>query len=376
VFNFNGPGFGTVANPAAATSVKVNLAGVTGAAGAGSANDITNLVNNINSAIQAAGQTNSAFAAANVTASVVTNANGGQQIAFSSGSAAFSVTSGDQMASALMGSFDGVTAGEGNVAGFVTQVAGGSTALGTAGVSGAANTEADLTLQGAITTAAPQTLTISAGGSNSVTVNLTAANTAALTGAGGTLATINQALQDSGNALLQQITAVQTGSTTTKTFNFVSTLPGFTVTVGADANDTSGTLEGVTSTSMVAAAQAATPQATGAALTGMQVGNGSTADISTLAGATSAVSAVSSAVLALGSAQAAIGKGENQLNYAINLATSQITNFSAAESQIRDADIAQQAANLTKAQTLQQASIAAMAQANSAPQAVLALLKA
>jgi flagellin len=69
------------------------------------------------------------------------------------------------------------------------------------------------------------------------------------------------------------------------------------------------------------------------------------------------------------------GDGENTLNYAISLAQSQITNFSAAESQIKDADIAQQAANLTKAQVLQQASIAAMAQANSAPQAVLKLLQ-
>jgi flagellin len=63
------------------------------------------------------------------------------------------------------------------------------------------------------------------------------------------------------------------------------------------------------------------------------------------------------------------------LTYAISLAQSQITNFSAAESYIRDANVAQQAANLTKAQVLQQASIAAMAQANSAPQAVLALLR-
>jgi flagellin len=77
----------------------------------------------------------------------------------------------------------------------------------------------------------------------------------------------------------------------------------------------------------------------------------------------------------MGTAQAAVGNGEDQLGYAINLATSQITNFSAAESQIRDADIAQEAANLTKSQTLQQASIAAMAQANSAPQAILSLLK-
>ena len=87
------------------------------------------------------------------------------------------------------------------------------------------------------------------------------------------------------------------------------------------------------------------------------------------------MTAISNAVSALGSAQAGIGKGENQLNYAVNLAQSQITNLSAAESQIRDANVAQQAANLSKAQVLTQASIAAMAQANSAPQAVLSLLR-
>ena len=41
-----------------------------------------------------------------------------------------------------------------------------------------------------------------------------------------------------------------------------------------------------------------------------------------------------------------------------------------------DADVAAEAANLTKAQVLVQASIAAMAQANAAPQSVLALLRA
>jgi flagellin len=98
-------------------------------------------------------------------------------------------------------------------------------------------------------------------------------------------------------------------------------------------------------------------------------------DISSIAGAKQAVNALGGAVRNLGTAQAAIGKSQNQLNYAIGLAQSQIANFSAAESRIRDADIASEAANLTKAQVLQQASMAAMAQANSAPQAVLALLK-
>jgi flagellin len=94
-----------------------------------------------------------------------------------------------------------------------------------------------------------------------------------------------------------------------------------------------------------------------------------------LAGAQSAVTAVTNAVALLGTAQAAVGIGENQVNYAVNLAQSQITNISAAESQIRDANVAQEAANMTKASVLVQATVAAMAQANQEPQAVLSLLK-
>jgi flagellin len=91
--------------------------------------------------------------------------------------------------------------------------------------------------------------------------------------------------------------------------------------------------------------------------------------------ALAAVAAINAAVLQLGNIQARVGAGENKLNYAINLANSQITNYSAAESGIKDADIATAAANLTKAQVLQQASVAALAQANSAPQALLKLLQ-
>jgi len=88
-----------------------------------------------------------------------------------------------------------------------------------------------------------------------------------------------------------------------------------------------------------------------------------------------AINSIAAALKSLGSTQGKVGTGQNSLMYAINLAKSQISNFSAAESQIRDADIAAEAANLTKAQVLQQSSIAAMAQANSAPQAVLKLLQ-
>jgi flagellin len=91
--------------------------------------------------------------------------------------------------------------------------------------------------------------------------------------------------------------------------------------------------------------------------------------------AEAAITAISAAVGALGVVQGKIGTGQNKLQYAISLAQSQITNFSAAESRIRDADVAQEAANLTKAQVLSQASMAALAQANSAPQSVLSLLR-
>jgi flagellin len=92
-------------------------------------------------------------------------------------------------------------------------------------------------------------------------------------------------------------------------------------------------------------------------------------------GALNAINAITAAVQALGSVQGKVGAGENDLNYGISLANSQITNLSSAESAIRDADVAKEAANLTKAQVLEQASVAAMAQANQTPQALLALLK-
>jgi flagellin len=103
--------------------------------------------------------------------------------------------------------------------------------------------------------------------------------------------------------------------------------------------------------------------------------NGPTASASSTGNALSALSALQNAFSNLGLVQGVVGAGENKLNFAVNLSQSQITNYSAEESGIRDADVAAEAANLTKAQVLQQASIAALAQANSAPQAVLSLLK-
>jgi flagellin len=108
---------------------------------------------------------------------------------------------------------------------------------------------------------------------------------------------------------------------------------------------------------------------------GAQTVTAPSANATSTGNAESALTAIQTAVTNLGLVQGKIGAGENLLNDAVNLAQSQITNFSAAESRIRDADIATEAANLTKSQVLQQSSIAALAQANSAPQQLLTLLK-
>ena len=105
---------------------------------------------------------------------------------------------------------------------------------------------------------------------------------------------------------------------------------------------------------------------TGLGITGNGVG--------TKANALTSLTNLTTAISNLGLVQGAVGTGENELNYAVQLAQSQISSFSAAQSSIRDADVATEAANLTKAQILEQSSVAALAQANAAPQALLKLL--
>ncbi len=97
--------------------------------------------------------------------------------------------------------------------------------------------------------------------------------------------------------------------------------------------------------------------------------------INTQAAASTAVSTVASAINTLGSVQGQVGQVQNRLSYAISLAQSQIVNTKAAESRIRDANIAEESANLTRFSILNQSGLAALAQANSSTSAVLSLLR-
>ena len=73
--------------------------------------------------------------------------------------------------------------------------------------------------------------------------------------------------------------------------------------------------------------------------------------------------------------QNSVGTVQNRLTYAISLATSQLVNKKAAESRIRDANVAEESANLTRFSILNQSGIAALAQANGQTSAVLSLLR-
>jgi flagellin len=479
-FKFFGQGYTGAGN--AGLSVTVNLGGVT---------DTASLATAINNAITNAANGNASFKAAGITASIVTDSKGNQELAFDSKSA-FQVAGGNNMANALMGNFNtsGVfsataASGQSSYATFASATNLDSTALDcstpvtvtfkntatTGGVVGGANAQSTITLSqnyanaaamatdintqiaananlknagisasvqnnrlvvtsssGAITVSESDGFGASAGqlglntaggaansvadtskfaslvasgayqlgttsGSSTSTTDLNFASLGAVAGTQKVTVTasdatgkahslditlpatdtttdkavesINTALQNSGDSTLQQITAVLANDNGTQNVNLMSNLSSFSLSV----NTASVAGEGVG----VPATNAA--DATSGKLSSVQVGAGGSVDISTMQGAQSAVTAVTQAVSALGNAQAAIGKGQNQLNYAIGLAQSQITNFSSAEAQIRDTDVAAEAANLSKAQVLQQASIAAMAQANSAPQAVLSLLR-
>ena len=190
----------------------------------------------------------------------------------------------------------------------------------------------------------------------------------------GTSATESFSLVTSSNQTVQFTFASEaTAAAKVSNINKVSTALGITASV-----DSAGNVQ-LSSTSAFTAVQTVADGTAGNNTFGAGVGNLTvgkpTVNTTDTGNATSALSAIQSAVQQLGLVQGVVGAGQNKLQYAINLAQSQISNFSAAQSTIRDADVASEAANLTKAQVLQQTSLAALAQANSAPQAILSLLK-
>lgn len=124
---------------------------------------------------------------------------------------------------------------------------------------------------------------------------------------------------------------------------------------------------------------------TAAAATGLTVGytaaslsssaGVSVLDLSTAAGASTAIDVIDAALTSINSSRAALGAYQNRFSAVVTNLQTTSENLTASRSRIMDTDFAAETANLSRAQILQQAGTAMLAQANSMPQSVLSLLK-
>lgn len=100
-----------------------------------------------------------------------------------------------------------------------------------------------------------------------------------------------------------------------------------------------------------------------------------TVDLSTQAGAQSALTTIDTAFATVASGRATLGAVQNRLQVTVNNLGSARENITSAESRIRDADIAQETSAMSRGQVLSQAGIAVLSQANQIPSMALSLLR-
>ena len=145
------------------------------------------------------------------------------------------------------------------------------------------------------------------------------------------------------------------GGTTGTTFNFQ-------VGIGATTND------------RIAATIKGTKSADLGAVTGGAVSSIAGIDLTTITGAQNALAVIDQAITDVSSRRADIGSVQNRLNVTISNLGSARENLSAANSRIRDVDVASETADMTRNNILMQAGVSVLAQANQSPQVALALL--
>jgi len=101
----------------------------------------------------------------------------------------------------------------------------------------------------------------------------------------------------------------------------------------------------------------------------------STLDISSAGSSTGAITAIDNAIDSVSSTRGKLGAAQNRLQSTISNLGVSIESLSAANSRIRDVDVASETADLTRNAILQQAAISVLAQANLQPQTALTLLQ-
>lgn len=163
----------------------------------------------------------------------------------------------------------------------------------------------------------------------------------------------------------------------TKTVNVAgqnSTAVTLTGGAGTDSTRIVGTVEIASSKGAITASNAGTDAFASAGATSSFSSVGSLT-ISTSNGAQSALRVIDAALQQINGGRADLGAYQNRFEAVVTNLQTTAENISASRSRIRDADFAAETANLTKAQILQQAGTAMLAQANSLPQNVLSLLQ-
>ncbi|MDP3668541.1 MAG: flagellin [Telluria sp.] len=161
-----------------------------------------------------------------------------------------------------------------------------------------------------------------------------------------------------------------------------TTAGNFGATAGMDSLSNHGTIS-LSSTSadgIVWAGAAATKaglaaSGTSSATVTSSVSSLATMNVTTASGAASAISAIDGALATVNSSRASLGAYQNRFASVVSSLQTTSENLSASRSRIQDTDFAQETAALTRGQILQQAGTAMLAQANSLPNGVLALLR-
>lgn len=101
----------------------------------------------------------------------------------------------------------------------------------------------------------------------------------------------------------------------------------------------------------------------------------SSQNITSQANAQTAITSLQTAIATLGTVQGRVGSAMNRLQFAVSQAQTLAVSVASAESRIRDANVAEEAAAMARYNILSQSGIAALAQANQAPASVLSLLR-
>jgi flagellin len=196
------------------------------------------------------------------------------------------------------------------------------------------------------------------GALNEVSSILTRLRELAIQAANGSVSTTDKdTLDEEFQSLIDEVDRI--GRSTQ--FNGVRLLDGSATTV--DFQVGFGTTAGIDTLSISLAPALSTTLA----LNSLDIGSGGST--------TTALTNIDTAINTVSSLRGSLGAIQNRLGSTINNISIQVENLSAAESRIRDVDVAYETAALTRNSILQQASISVLAQANAQPQAALQLVQ-